>query len=261
MHLGQYGRRQHGAYEVSPFHYGRYSLTAGMGGMGGRVVPISGKPAPFYWGDGDDYLNGLGQSDEAKAAQFGKLHSQILRYRAQGKEPPSELALAYQEARAFTPGAQSAAIPVKLVPHEIIRAKGTAGFLQWFRLHHPILFRRLEREHPELLVSTKGMHGLGQNDVRSDDPVLSQAPASSGWTTTMFSFLDKVLANQREKNMAEVNLELARQGYAPVGFVEQAQAKAAEIAASYQALPQPVQIGAPLLLIAGGGALLYFLMR
>ena len=275
MQIG-FGAKQHDAYEVSPFYYmgrGHKSLTAGgahLGDLGvkagGRFVPVSGPPAPFYWGKqpglghyADYWSKGLEGLGDTRADKFTRLHNAVLRRRAKGQDIPRRLRNAYQKQRAITPGAEAPKVPVKLVPHPAISARGPAGFLQWFRSVHPILFARLEREQPQLLVKgTPAMSGLGNDIGEQVDPVLSQKPASSGWTSQMFSFLDKVLANKQEKNMAEVNLELARQGYAPVGFVEQVQVRAEEAVEAVRAAPPAVTLGIPLL-IAGGVALWAFM--
>lgn len=294
-----FGARQHDAYEVSPFYYmgrGHYSLTAG-GAHLGRVVPVSGPPAPFYWGDDgveiDDagmgqmtrrihpaaaaiarregakiradvrrHAAGVGREAERRAKRFEKLHSDVLRRRAKGQDIPRPLRQAYKRQREITPGAEKPAIPVKLVPHPLISARGPAGFLQWFRRTHPFLFARMERERPDLLVKGEpAMRGLGQAPDTVGDPITSQEPAPKGWTDKMFGFLDKVLANKHQKNMAEVNLELARQGYAPVGFVEQAQAKVAQAAQAIREAPPAARFGIPLALLAGGAALFFFARR
>ena len=272
MQIG-FGAKQHDAYEVSPFYYagrGHYSLTAGgatrpLEGLGvrtgGRIVPITGPSAPDYWGH---KLEGLGNNNAGRgnnrAAKFTRLHNAILRRRSKGQDIPRRLRNAYQRQRAITPGAETPKIPVKLVPHPTIGAKGPAGFLQWFRLTHPILFARMEREQPELIVKgAPAMSGLGQ-DTTPGDPVTTQAPAGKSWTNQMFAFLDQVLANKQEKNMAEVNLELARQGYAPVGFVEQVQVRAEQAVEAVRDLPPAAHVGIPLALLAGG-ALLFFMAR
>ena len=280
MQIG-FGARQHDAYEVSPFYYmgrGHKSLTAGgahMGDLGikagGRFVPVSGPPAPSYWHDSprvvmdglghhaDYWSKGLEGLSDTRADKFTRLHNMVLRRRAKGKDIPRRLRNAYQRQRAITPGAEAPKIPVKLVPHPAISARGPAGFLQWFRSKHPVLFARLEREQPQLLVKgTPAMSGLGNDIGETKDPVLSQEPASTCWTNQMFAFLDKVLANKAEKNMAEVNLELARQGYAPVGFVEQVQVRAEQAVEAVREAPPALTLGVPLL-IAGGVALWAFM--
>lgn len=270
MKIG-FGAKQHDAYEVSPGYYmgkGHYSLTAGgahLGHLGikagGRLTKTWGPAAPDYWSAG---LEGLGNNNNNqtgnRARRFTALHNTILRKRAKGQDVPRRLRNAYQKQRAITPGAEKPKVPVKLVPHPRISAKGPAGFLQWFRLAHPVLFARMEREQPQLLVKGKAaMEGLGQV-ATAGDPVTTQEPASESWTSGMFSFLDKVLANKQEKNMAEINLELARQGYAPVGFVEQVQVRAEQAVEAVRDLPVGAQVGIPLALLAGG-ALLFFMAR
>jgi hypothetical protein len=74
MKIG-YGAKQHDAYEVSPFYYGKYSLTtgtprgvAGLGIQAGhRSVPITGPVGPNYWQSGQApraatvAMDGMGQ--------------------------------------------------------------------------------------------------------------------------------------------------------------------------------------------------------
>lgn len=272
MQMGQWGHKEHGAYEVSPFYKaGAYSLTAGMGDLKvgtGRMVPITGPPAPDYWSAGLEGLgNGRHKDDGGNAARkFTRLHKNILRRRSTGKDIPRTLSREYKKFRAITPGAELPQLPVKLIPHPLIRAKGSAGFLQWFRSAHPILFARLERERPELLVTDRAaaattMKGLGQDPGMPTDPITTQTAPTSGWADSMFGFLDKVLANKQQKNMAEINLELARQGYAPVGFVEQAQAKVEQITEAYVTQPPAVKLAIPLAVAAGGVALWWFFVR
>lgn len=269
MQMGQWGQKEHGAYEVSPFYKaGAYSLTAGMGELDvttGRMVPVTGPPAPDYWSAG---LEGLGRHDKDDggndARKFTRLHQKILRRRSRGKDIPRPLRQEYKKFKAITPGAELPQLPVKLIPHPLIRAKGSAGFLQWFRSAHPVLFARMERERPELLVTDRAaaattMRGLGQDPGMPTDPITTQTVPTSGWSSAMFGFLDKVLVNTQQKNMAEINLELARQGYAPVGFVEQAQAKVEQITEAYVAQPPAIKFGIPLALAAAGVGLWFFM--
>lgn len=276
MQMGQWGQKEHGAYEVSPFYKaGAYSLTAGMGHLDvttGRMVPVTGPPAPDYWSAG---LEGLGRHDFKSqvfddggdvARKFTSLHKKILRRRSRGKDIPRPLRQEYKKFKAITPGAEMPQLPVKLIPHPLIRAKGSAGFLQWFRSAHPILFARMERERPELLVTDRvaaatTMKGLGQDPGMPTDPITTQTAPTRGWADAMFGFLDKVIVNNQQKNMAEINLELATQGYAPVGFVEQAQAKVEQITEAYVAQPPAVKLAIPLAVAAGGVALWWFFVR
>lgn len=274
MQMGQWGQKEHGAYEVSPFYKaGAYSLTAGMGHLDvttGRMVPVTGPPAPDYWSAGlesldrHDFKSQVFDDGGDVARKFTRLHKKILRRRSVGKDIPRPLRQEYKKFKAITPGAEMPQLPVKLIPHPLIRAKGSAGFLQWFRSAHPVLFARMERERPELLVTDRAaaMQGLGNaggTTGMATDPVTTTTVPTSGWSSAMFGFLDKVLVNNQQKNMAEINLELATQGYAPVGFVEQAQAKVEQITEAYVAQPPAVKFGIPLALAAAGVGLWFFM--
>lgn len=266
MQLGQWGAKEHGAYEVSPFYKaGQYSLTAGMGRLGvragGRFVPIAGPPAPDYW---NTNLEGLGRHDGGNSARrFTNLKNQILRKRSKGQAVPRRLREQYQRHRAITPGAERKKIPVTLKPHPLISAKGSAGFLQWFRSKHPVLFARMERERPELIVKTPvpAMEGLGQDPGMPTDPITTQTKPSSSWVQQIFGFADKYISNEHQKEMAEINLNLAAQGEAPVEAIENLQARMDAMAAGYAAQPPAVKFGIPLAIAAAGVGLFFFMQR
>ena len=101
------------------------------------------------------------------------------------------------------------------------RARGTAGFLQWLPAAHPFVFGRMEREHPEFLIRMAGVNklsGLGQ----AEDPVASEAPPSSSWTTSVFQFLDNALARKQEKDIVELQLQAAARAEPPKVYTDAA---------------------------------------
>ena len=179
--------------------------------------------SPYYWMTEEEAeMNGLdslrdGNDAGSRARKFGRIRSKIIRRRAKGRPIPRRLRSAFKKFKPMTPGAEARNLPVKLKPHPLIRARGSAGFLQWFRFRHPLLFAKMERERPHLIAKAPPrLMGLGQDPAPAPDPVKNQAPAPRAWWQEVLDFGKTTMQNKHEAEMLEIQVEAARAGLAPL---------------------------------------------
>jgi len=217
----------HTAYEVSPYYY-----------MTEQEQEMSGLDAH---GDGHDA--------GSRARKFDRIRSKIIRRRSKGRPIPKRLSAAFKKFKPIRPG-ETRNIPVKLGPHPLIRARGPAGFLQWFRMRHPMIFARMERERPHLIAKAPPfMGGLGA----AGDPIESQAPAPKAWWQEVLSFAEGTMVNKHEKEMLEIQVDAAKAGLAPLEIA------APPVEAFRQAAPETkAAIGIGAVIALGAGA--FFLL-
>lgn len=185
---------EHSEYEVSPYYW-----------MTEQEIEASGMDA---LADGNDA--------GSRARKFDRIRTKIIHRRAKGRPVPRRLRTAFKQFKPIRPG-ETRNIPAKLKPHPLIRARGPAGFLQWFRLKHPFLFAKLERERPHLIAKAPPrLMGLGQDPGPAPDPVSNQAPAPRAWWQEMLTFAERSMTNKHDKEMAEIQIEAAKVGAAPL---------------------------------------------
>lgn len=215
--------------------------------------------SPYYWMTEEEAeMNGLdslrdGNDAGSRARKFGRIRSKIIRRSAKGRPIPRRLRAEFKKFRPIAPGA-ARKIPVNLKPHPLIRARGTAGFLQWFRLKHPFLFAKMERERPHLIAKAPPrLMGLGQDPAPAPDPVKSEAPAPTSWWQEVLAFGRATMADKHQQEMLEIQVDAAKAGLAPLEIL------AAPVTTFKEAAPETkAAIGIGAAIAVGVGAFFLF---
>lgn len=171
----------------------------------------------------------------------------------------------------------------RIAPPLILYQHGAVGLLQWVASAHPQIFRRLQKDHPELLKAAASMGtrkvalpvcpgGQGLQGLQCAPDQLSGLSALGSWYDTALNYLGKTVnlygaytaikngqTTQDIKNQIAKQVALAAQGKQPANI---GRASSTPPAAQTVTQPAPSHIGAVGVLAIGGGlGAVYLLMR